>query len=296
MGTWDAVAESVNGGRCWVIAIYSATTALLVAHYRVCVQVIDFVRVRPLLEEWAETVHLHTGAGMDALFTADGKAWRLCRPWPNADKVNVIAALAGTDRTMVQRAFYNGHYGHHGAKALSVLQADSMMHCCLLSVRRHDGALFEASKLRPQLEHLRIGDPDGDRMVRCVTDSAFRKSTCIFPTRTDAQLRAMAPAARATAVAEDSADRNMRKAVETAYNDLVTRWRFADCFRAHRLFQSGRSNFPNLAALWDLLALFSNLFTCTQGGSPVTGIIGVDPPSVEDYLNSANKGFLVFPH
>jgi len=76
------------------------------------------------------------------------------------------------------------------------------------------------------------------------------------------------------------------------YNVVVTKFRHADCFRKHRLFAGGVNNFPNLAALWDMLILFTNLFTCTMG-SQVTSILGVEPPTPAEYLASCNGGNLI---
>ena len=55
-----------------------------------------------------------------------------------------------------------------------------------------------------------------------------------------------------------------------------------------------RSNWLYLKSLWDLQVLFYNLFTCAQGhGNPCNYILGVTPPTVEEYLYSANNNLLV---
>jgi hypothetical protein len=42
------------------------------------------------------------------------------------------------------------------------------------------------------------------------------------------------------------------------------------------------------------LVLFYNLFTCAQGhGNPCNYLLGVPPPTVEEYLYSANNNLLV---
>jgi hypothetical protein len=51
--------------------------------------------------------------------------------------------------------------------------------------------------------------------------------------------------------------------------------------------------------LWDLRALFFNLFTCTKGffykgfGNPINGMFGIAPPTVAEYLYSANNNLLI---
>jgi hypothetical protein len=46
--------------------------------------------------------------------------------------------------------------------------------------------------------------------------------------------------------------------------------------------------------LWDLQVLFFNLFTCAERiENPVNGMFGISPPTIADYLFSANNGLLV---
>jgi len=46
--------------------------------------------------------------------------------------------------------------------------------------------------------------------------------------------------------------------------------------------------------LWDLKELMFNLFICAQGqGSQVTGMYGIEPPSIEEYLFSANYDWYI---
>ena len=45
-------------------------------------------------------------------------------------------------------------------------------------------------------------------------------------------------------------------------------------------------------SIWHVEVLFANLHTCLYG-SQVTGFLGVEPPTVYEYLYSANNGFMV---
>jgi hypothetical protein len=47
-----------------------------------------------------------------------------------------------------------------------------------------------------------------------------------------------------------------------------------------------------LHCLWDLKTFFLNLYTC-GAGSQVTGLLGVTPPTVQEYLYSCNDNLLV---
>jgi len=81
----------------------------------------------------------------------------------------------------------------------------------------------------------------------------------------------------------------MNAAVEVSFNNIVQKFTHSDYFAMHWILQQGQSNWPNLRCLWDLQVLFNNLFGCAQGhGNPCNAILGVAPPTVSDYLYSAN--------
>jgi hypothetical protein len=70
-----------------------------------------------------------------------------------------------------------------------------------------------------------------------------------------------------------------------------------DHIRSNKIVRDGKSNWPYLLCLWDLQVLFFNLFTCVHNcGSQSTGALAVSPPSVAEYLYSANHGLLVPLH
>jgi hypothetical protein len=46
--------------------------------------------------------------------------------------------------------------------------------------------------------------------------------------------------------------------------------------------------------LWDLQALFFNVFTCAEGHeNPCNSVLGVAPPTVEEYLLTATQNLLI---
>jgi hypothetical protein len=47
-----------------------------------------------------------------------------------------------------------------------------------------------------------------------------------------------------------------------------------------------------LHCLWDLQSLFFNMFTCLSG-SQVTSVLGVTPPTLQEYLYSCKQGLLI---
>ncbi len=79
-----------------------------------------------------------------------------------------------------------------------------------------------------------------------------------------------------------------------SFNNIVRKFTHMDYFATHRILQSGRSTWPYLRCLWDLQVLFYNLFICAEGhGNPTNGMFGIAPPSVQEYLFSANNNLLI---
>jgi hypothetical protein len=82
--------------------------------------------------------------------------------------------------------------------------------------------------------------------------------------------------------------------LKLALTALLKKFTHTDYYATHRILQSGRSNWSSLLCLWDLQVLFFNLFTCAEGhGNPTNGIFGMTPPSVAEYLYSANHDLLI---
>ncbi|MFN9980283.1 MAG: hypothetical protein ACK53Y_10235, partial [bacterium] len=96
---------------------------------------------------------------------------------------------------------------------------------------------------------------------------------------------------REAAEEEDSKNKGPRMGVELSFNNIVRKFTHTDYFASHR---QGRSNLPYLLTLWDLQVLFYNLFTCAQGhGNPCNVMFGIAPPTVAEYLFSANYNRLI---
>jgi hypothetical protein len=80
-------------------------------------------------------------------------------------------------------------------------------------------------------------------------------------------------------------------AVEYSFNQ-ITKFPHTDDSRRHRITQSRWLNWQFSRCLWDLQMFFFNLFTCGMG-SRVTALLGVNPPTVHDYLYSVNHNLLI---
>ncbi len=127
------------------------------------------------------------------------------------------------------------------------------------------------------------------RPGKTVTDKAYGRSRHIRPLHTLAELVQMQLQERATAEAEDKRNRKPRLAVECSFNQVVTK-----LFWYHKLLQQGRSNWKYMHMLWDMNVFFYNLYTCLQQmGNQVSGMLGVEPPSVAEYLFSIHNNLLV---
>ncbi len=104
----------------------------------------------------------------------------------------------------------------------------------------------------------------------------------------------MAPAERAATEEEDRKNRGPRMSVELSFKNIVHKFTHKDYFAMHQILQNGRPNWLYLQSLWDLQVLLYNLFTCAQGhGNPCNYLLGVPPPTVAEYLFSANNNLLV---
>ena len=294
--TWDDVRRCVRRKRTWCMLVCEEVFKQLRDGCQLCVRVLDYRRLTgDLLELWSDTIHNYTGAERDVLYLADGKPWRLSRPGKGEAAQHFARAAGSNDVNLVQQAHYNGHYGFHGAKVQHVLQADGMTHSFTCSIRRHDSVVMLQSDMLLMISILRVGD-DPNRPAILVTDKAYGRSEFLHPLHTEAELAAMDPPERIEAQQQDECNRKPRLAVEDSFKDQLVKFSHVDFFKTHRVLQDGKSNWDYVRDLWDMQVFFYNLFTCAQNhGSQVTGALGVEPPSVAEYLCSANNNLLVQP-
>jgi hypothetical protein len=76
---WDDVAHLMRWGCVWCINVYYRIFSFISQHYRRLVQVLDYHRIIPLLEEWSDTMVLYSGCCTDVLFFIDGKPWKMVK-------------------------------------------------------------------------------------------------------------------------------------------------------------------------------------------------------------------------
>jgi hypothetical protein len=290
-GNWSAVSRDLRRQRSWCLQIYHETFHLLASTYRKCVRVLDYRRINPLLEEWGQKMSLHCGCDDNVIFFTDGKPWKMSRPGRGRAVRQICEAAGCGDVNLMQRAYYNGHYKYHGGKVQHVVQADGMAHSFTCPIRNHDALVLRNSSMIIMLSSVFIGG-DLQRPAITVTDKAYGRTNHFKPLHTDAELRMMVREERAAAMEFDKNHKKPRMGVEYSFNQQVTKFPHIDDYRRHKITQSGQSNWNYLRCLWDLQTLFFNLYTC-GAGSQVTGLLGVTPPTVQEYLYSCNNNLLV---
>ena len=123
------------------------------------------------------------GGENDTLYFTDGKPWKMNRPG-KGEANRLIAQLANaTDVNLVQKAYYNGHYGFHGAKVQHMVQADGIMHSFVAPIRNHDAKVLKKSSMFTMINSLYI-DSNQQRPVKCVTDKVYPRNDHFRPTYT----------------------------------------------------------------------------------------------------------------
>lgn len=295
--TWDAIETEMQIPRSTVCGVYTSTVTQIKGMYGIVVGNLDFARVVPQLEDWAATVHARR-EGMDkglgtrnALYAVDGKAWQWMRPgegqaaWDLAMKA-AVAQGQPLSVNLVQRAYYNGNYGFHGAKANHLFQFDGMIHATMASVRAHGSKCFKDSALYDQLHALHL--PNGDP-IKCLADAAYGITTHIVSTKTRAQLNALGPAARLAASAIAVADNPLRTTSEHTFNKVMVNNALSGSKRKFSLFRNGRCAWKYTSSIWEVQVLLANIHTCLYG-SQLELATGIQPPTVAEYLHSANNG------
>jgi hypothetical protein len=63
------------------------------------VQVLDYRRIIPLLEEWSDTMVLYSGCSRDVLF---GKPWKMAKPGHGEAADALVRAAGGDNVNLVQ--------------------------------------------------------------------------------------------------------------------------------------------------------------------------------------------------
>ena len=132
------------------------------------------------------------------------------------------------------------------------------------------------------------------RTPKCSSDKACGRNEVNQPRHTAVELANLSLEDRELALQQDRSNRKPHYAIEDQFNEQMRKFTHTDYFVKHRTLQQGSPNVNQLSTLYNLQTLFFNLFICAGNhGSQVTGTFGVNPPSVSEYLDSANKKLLV---
>jgi hypothetical protein len=194
-------------GCVWCIKIYRSVFSLLSQHYRKLVQVLDYRRIIPLLEEWSESMVHNTGCSPDVLFFSNGKPWKVAKPG-NGDAADALIRAAGGDQVnLIQQAFtmvimvllvpkYSisckqmgfvtaslvhcvgmmpWYFKNPPAKVQHILQADGICYSFTCPLRRHDAMVLQESSMRTMLSVLYVNN-NHNRPAKSVTDKAYGRT------------------------------------------------------------------------------------------------------------------------
>ena len=221
---------------------------MLCHHYHLLVKVIDYARIIPKLEEWCDIINdKFPNAEEDTFFFTDGKPWKLSRPGKGAG-ARVIAQIAGTtDINLVQKAYYNGHYGFHGAKIQHVTQVDGIMYSFCAPIRKHDSRVLKTSSMFTILAQLYINN-NVARPVKTVTDKAYPRNQHLRPAYTRSELAAMPPVEKLEKTIILKQNNKKRIVVEFTFNNILTKFNYFDSFRKFRITQDGQNNWAYIHA------------------------------------------------
>ena len=108
----------------------------------------------------------------------------------------------------------------------------------------------------------------------------------------------LTPENRELAEEQNRKNKSPYYAIKNQFNEQMRKFTHADCFVKHRLLANSSPNEIKLRTLCNLQTLFFNLRMCAGNqGSQATGTFGINPPTVAEYLDSANQNLLMhFPH
>ena len=142
----------------------------------------------------------------------------------------MIAEMAGSDDVnLVQKAYYNGHYGFHGAKVQHMVQADGIMMSFVALIRNHDAKVIMSSNMFTMVNTLYV-DGQPNRPVKCVTDKAYLRNEYFRPAFTNTELCAMPPLERDQAKVILKQNNKKRIVVEFIFNNILTKYNHFDWF------------------------------------------------------------------
>jgi len=302
-GRWENVEREMNVPRSTLCEIHTATVAALYLAYRLLTSTIDFRRVKPMFRDWIASMAQDGISGTpDVCFIMDGKAWQWSKPGSGMAAEELAAKVAahagqGYNVNLVQRAYYNGNYRLHGAKVQHLLEVDGVIICYVSSVRVHDARMYRESTVEAQLSTLYVVEADGTenpfRPIKALSDLAYPDTEHCVRQRSQAALAAIPNAANRQA-AEDAQkkDQRVRGQVECSFQKVMSLNALNRDKSKFCLLNSAGVAWEYTQSIWHVEVLFANLHTCLYG-SQVTGFLGVEPPTVYEYLYSANNGFMV---
>ncbi len=231
-GNWESVSRDLRQQQGWCIQMYTELLKLLVVTYQKCVHVLDYCRINPMLEEWAQQMSLHCGCYNNIIFFTDGKPWKMSHPGRGRAVRQICQAAGCGDVNLMQRAFYNGHYKYHGGKVQHVVQVDGMAYSFTCPNCNHNALVLHNSSMIVMLSSVFIG-ADINRPAVTVTEKVYGRTPHFKPIHTEAELCMMAPNEKAAAVDFVKKHKKPRMAVEYSFNHQVPKFPHINDYHRH---------------------------------------------------------------
>ena len=100
----------------------------------------------------------YSGCMQDVLFFTDGQPWKMARPGQGDTADALVRAAGGDDVNLVQKAYYNGHYGFAGGKVQHVLKTDGMCYSIACPMHCHDAMVLQESATPTMLSVLYVNN------------------------------------------------------------------------------------------------------------------------------------------
>ena len=109
------------------------------------------------------------------------------------DAAMIITKIAGTeDVNLIQKAYYNSHYGFYGVKVQHMVQADSIMISFVALIQNYNTRVIITSIMFTIVNVMYIiNDPTCP--IKCVTNKAYPRNKYFRQSFTNCELAAMEP-------------------------------------------------------------------------------------------------------
>ena len=112
-----------------------------------------------------------------------------------------MSQVGDSDVNLVQKAYFDGHYGFHGLKVSAVLQADGISRTHAESLIQHDSVVLHKICMIEIISQLKVVSVE--RTLKCSSDKAYGRNEVNQPRHTDVELTNLSTEEREMAIEQD---------------------------------------------------------------------------------------------